>query len=301
LELSGENNGNYILVRTTKAIHALEPTTGDIIWGFNLAPQVETSPAVIVGKHIYIADSKAVWALDLESGQPIWRQPLPESRGWVTSATTNIVLVNQRSSDIRAYDATTGDFLWNVSASGGPTHAYVDGNLVYVPDYGIQALDFSTGQTIWVEGSSAIGENYYREGIIYYTSGDDIAAFDVRKRIELWRTSFSSFGFRKIKVEGEYVLVTDADFLYTFNALDGNLIWKKTLDQPTNSLVLGEMIFTIEGFSRILHAFDVKSGTTLGALRISFPRLLLAENQDMVTVGNLLMFSKGKELFAYGE
>ncbi len=298
-EISGTEDGRFIFARTTNTVYALETNTGDVKWSFSLTPQVEMSPPIVANDKIYVADSNTLWALNLENGQPTWKQPLLEPRGWVTDATTKAVLVNQISTDIRAYDAATGHLLWSVDVGAGPIHAYIDDNLVYVPDYGIKAINLLTGETVWSKGTAVIGESGYKNGVIYFTSEDNIVTFDTRQQKEIWRKTFSSNGFRKFKISDNIVFVTDADYLYAFNILNGNLMWKEALEQPENPSIIEGRVYVTEGFNRVIQAFDIETGKNLGSLRISLPKLLITENQDVAAVGDMLLVSKGKKLFAY--
>ena len=301
-EISTTADKSLILVRTNSAIRALSAATSEIVWEFDLAPQVELSPAISANRTVFIADSRTLWALGQEDGKIIWSQELPETRGWVTDASSEVVLVNQRSNDVRAYNAETGKLLWSIKVGDGNARAYIDNDQVYIPDMGIKFVELFSGKTLWTEGENAIGGSVYQDGVIYYTSGNYIYAYDARNRNDVWEISLTSEGFRKFKICKEYVIVTDAEYLYTFDKTNGNLNWKIRLNYPVNPTTYKNFIFVEEGFRRTIQVYDIETGKNVGSIKLSLiPRIFLVEHQNMISTTDLLVFSIGKLLYAYEE
>jgi outer membrane protein assembly factor BamB len=300
-EISGTSDETMILVRTNRAIYALLAETGETVWSFDLEPQAELSPALATSGRVFITDSKNIWSLSQQNGRILWRQSLPETRGRVVSANSQVVLINQRSKDIRAYDANTGQFLWNIRTGGGAIEAYIDQNQVYIPDYGLKSIDLLTGKVLWEEIGNVIGSSSYEDGIIYYTSGDQIFAYDARSQIELWKVNLVATGFRKFKIYQDYVLVTDADYLYAFNKTTGDLHLKVRLSYPVNPTLIGDHIYVREGFKQAIQVFRLSTGEKIGTIQVSLPQLFFVEHQNVTSVAGLLIFSRNQVLYGYQE
>lgn len=300
-EISTTAYGSLVLARTNGSVYGLLSNTGEAVWQFNSSSQVELSPALSVSGNIFITDNKALWALKQENGSVIWSQLLPETRGWVVDASDDVVLVNERSNDLRAYSTKTGQLLWGINVGAGYTKAYIDIDKVYIPDYGIKSVDLLTGQAKWSNGDNAIGWSEYQDGVIYYTSGEYIFAYDARNRSEIWKVHQISEGFRKFKIYQNVVIVTDADYIYIFEKENGNLQWKARLDYPVNPTPLGDNLYVMEGFKKVIQVLDIATGNKVGSITISLPQLFLVDHQNLTSSKELLLFSKGKILYAYEE
>jgi outer membrane protein assembly factor BamB len=300
-DLSVTEDGTMVIVRTGNAFYALDKHQGNVIWKHRITHQAFSSPAVSSGSKIYVADGKVLWALDPENGQVIWSQPLSESGGRIIDVSKEVVLVNLVGSYVQAHDTQTGSLLWTIGVGRGLIHAYIDDNLVYIPDYGIRAVDIVSGKTIWTEGTDAIGSSSFSDGIIFYKSGNKITAFDVKKRIESWSLDLRFKGFGTLVVENGLLIVSDIDYLYAFDGLTGHLIWSVGTDFPKNPSVIDNTIYILEGFTRKIRAFDIDTGKEMGFIRTSFPYLLIVDRKDMMSSSNILLFSRGNEIFAFGK
>jgi outer membrane protein assembly factor BamB len=301
-DLSISENGAMVLVRTRDAIYALDKGQGNIIWKYDISPQAYVSPAVSRNSRIFVADSKSLWALDSESGQVIWSQSLPESGGRIVDVSKERVLVNLVGYYVRAYDTQTGSLLWNIGVGRGFVQAYINDNLVYIPDHGIKAVDIESGKTIWTEGTNTISSSSFSDGIIYYKSGNEIVAFDVKKRTELWSLDLKLGGSIDLIVNKGFLIIADKNNLFGFDKLDGHLKWRVATDFPQNPSIIDNQIYVLEGFTRKIRVLDIDTGKEVGSLRISFPYLLLAVGRkDMISTSNILLFSRGNEMFAFGK
>lgn len=290
-----------ILVRISDAIYALDKNQGNAIWKRDISRQAFFSPAVSSNSKIFVADSKSLRAFVQKSGQIVWSQSLPESGGRIVDVSKDIVLVNLVGYHVRAYDAQNGTLLWSIGAGRGFIQAYIVGNLVYILDHGIKAVDLESGKTIWVEGTDVIRSSSFSDGIIYYKSGIQIVAFDVKERTELWNLDLKLEGRYVLQVIKEFLIVTDASFLYALDKSDGHIVWKVIIDFPKNPSVIGNEIFLLEGFTRKIRVFDIVTGKDLGFLRTSLPYLVTVDRKDMLSFSNILLFSRGNEIFAFGK
>jgi outer membrane protein assembly factor BamB len=301
LELSATEDGSLIFARTANKLYALSSHTSTIVWEHNISRQVETSPALAVDGRVFIADSVNLWALDERTGKTIWSQPLQDTRGWVTDASEDVVLVNERSNDMQAYNAKTGKLLWAVNTGLGYTFAFLDGATAYIADFGVRAVDSQSGRMLWNEADSANGWSDYKDGIVYYSSGANVAAYDARNRRQLWRLGLNGQGIRRVDAADGWVLITDADHLYVVDQARGKLEWSAQIPYPANPRVFQGNIYVMESFNRRVQIFSAKSGEKLGSVRVALPRLFWVYHRDIVQAGDLLIFSSGKTLYAYSD
>lgn len=116
-------------------------------------------PALVVAAvtPLYPGEPSALHAIDLESGERVWRVDLPGLPGPALATTAEQVLVGGPGG-VRSYRLQDGSPLWaasDVPAAGPVAH---DGNTIVVPSTGgaLVALDAATGERRWI-GSGRSG------------------------------------------------------------------------------------------------------------------------------------------------
>lgn len=299
VDISTSNDNSVILARTQYRLYALQAVNGKVVWSFPLAKQVYHSPARNTGKTVYVTDSKFLYAIRINDGSEIWKQPLPESGGRLVDLSESLILVNQTSYDIRAYNTQSGQLLWTAPVGRGFVQAYINDDTVYIADDGINAVKASTGESVWQHGNKVIGESTYNEKIIYYRSSNKVTAFDTQIQHELWNASLPENGFLRFKLGGDYLFVMDESNFYVFNKSNGILEWQEIISHPMNPVVIEKNLYVLEGFNRVIRVFNLATKTEIGHLRISAPQLSVVENQDMYSSPDILLFSIGHDIFAY--
>ena len=304
LDISTSDN-DMILIKTTSSLIAFNQDSGDLIWNAKLGSQVSSYPAIEADNRLFVTDKKQLWAFDVKSGKILWSQALEDTSSWVTDASENIVLVNLVSKSIDAYDAKTGKKLWTNEAGRGHIRAYIDNDSVYVIDHGIVAYNAHHGNQIWRRDRNATGESAFKDGIIYFSEYNEnnikITAFDVNKKHEIWNSSYQDEGIQKLYIYDKYLIMTDNNAIYRINLESGVTDWKLKLSSPGNSSYLDRDIYTLERFTRIIHAVNIGTGNDSGTIMLSFPRFIDSDNQIMISTSKYLFFSRYKEVFAYGK
>ena len=302
LELSGTDNGNLVFARTARALYTFDSKTGQKVWDFTLSYQAVPSPAIASNGIVYATDSKMLWALNQTNGDMIWSQSLSEVNGRVIAASDKVVLVCNTYSDVSAYDAKTGSLLWVFPVYWYHKKFYVGDNTIYIPEDGIYAIDLSTGQVVMEKGTDAITDSDFYNGIIYYVTTSSIVGFNTQDKTEIWRHNLelSRYGLPKLEVYDQFVLVVDMDSIFKLDRYTGDLIWKTSASMPLNPYIIGDDIFVMEGFNKTIRAFQIETGKDTGFLRISGYQIFLADSrQNMVALGNMLVFSRGNELLGF--
>ncbi len=306
-ELSTDGN-EKLLVRTNKGLEVYELEIGHLIWTSSIKDQVESFPAISATERVFVSDNEYLWAFNLNTGAILWKAPLDLNgvRTWIPDASEKFVLVNSVSDRVIVYNAVSGNELWEIRGGRGYTQAYIDHDKVYIVDRGIKALDASTGDTLWqLNNNRATGLSTFSDGVMYYMEypGNgtfDLVSYSTKTRSELWRNNFIDNSPNGLYVRNEFLFMADNDFLYQINREDGMINWKVALSDPKDLSSIGKNLYVLEQFHRIIYALDLESGKGLGSLQISFPQVIGAKAQEMVSAGTNLAFFRGCEIFVYG-
>ena len=302
LELSASDEGDLIFVRTVKALYAANSESGQILWRFPLGYQAKTHPAIAKNGIVYIADAKHIWALDQKNGNTIWTQALADPRGKVEDVSDHLIFVNNKNSDIEAYDTKTGSLLWAFPLYWYHPAFYVSENKIYIPETGLVVIDIASGGNTVINRSDSIFDSDIHGDSIYYVTLDNIVAFSTRTETEIWRQRrpFSDNDFPRLDVYDQFIMVEGARSLAIHNSETGVLIWKASISYPISPSFIGDMLFVMGGFDRTIRVFQATTGKDLGQLRTSSYQLLRApRQQEMIATNNLLVFSRGNELLCF--
>jgi outer membrane protein assembly factor BamB len=302
LELSATDNGLFVFARTANALYSIDTSTGRVLWHFPLVYQAVTFPAIAKNGFVYIADAKKLWALDQRTGDIVWNQSLSEPRGRVETVTDISIFVNNSNTDIGVYDVKTGSLVWKFPLYWYHPKFYVRENKIYIPQNGLYILDIATGKDAVVNDKDSIFDSVIYNSDVYYATLDNIVAFNTKTGSETWREkrAFSNYDYPRLDINGQFIIVEGAESLTTLNRETGDMIWNTSTSYPMNPSVIGNTIFVMEGYDRIIRAFQITTGKEIGKLRASSYHFLLASNQrDMIAVGNQLIFSRGNELLCF--
>ena len=297
-----------LLANTIDSIVALEVKDGDILWSEQVHPPLQPFPISIENSTLYAVDNKSIRAFELETGKPLWHQPLLSSHAHILDTSEKYLIVNFLSDSISTYDAQTGSRLWNLPSRRGYVQAFIDENRIYVLGDDIKEVNAETGEILWSESLDIKDEGWYEDGIIYFIGGDPydinqtyVVAFDVVARKELWRTKLLTQGVNKFLLYRDNLFVLDQENIYALRKLGGGLNWKTGVASPTNPVIVDNKIWVIEGFTRLIRGLDIYSGRIVGSAYISWPRLFLSNSQDLVSYESMLLFSQDSKIFAYGD
>ena len=305
-EISADEN-EKILVKTNKELYAYDLTSGDLIWSASLKKQVESFPAITVGERVFVSDNENLWAFDLKTGNILWENRLGGAGTWIPDASNDFVLLNSISDRVFVFDAISGKKLWETPGARGWTQAHIYNDKIYIVDYGIKAFDATTGSLVWElnNNSTTTGLSVMGNEILYFmefpnSEGFDLVAYNTTIEKELWRRSFVDNSPKRLYAYDEVLFLPQNNALYQLNAKTGEINWIKQFSDPTNLSVIDGNVYVLEQFNRIIHAVNIESGTELGSLQVSIPRVLSTETQEMISAGSNLIFSRGCEVFVFG-
>jgi|GEM_PF-4849944 len=119
--------------QNTGASGNVAPTSGQVLWKFDLGNPTRSSPSVAAGM-VFIGDSGGyVWALDAETGKKIWSF---KTGGVVESSPTYYngkIYIGSDDDNLYALDASNGHLVWTFNTSGTikssvSTTQFINGN-----------------------------------------------------------------------------------------------------------------------------------------------------------------------------
>ncbi len=291
-----------IMARTTSALYALAINSGDILWRKNLAWQVDPKPAIANNGIVYIADSSSLFALSQENGSTIWEQHVTDASAWVVGVSNDIVVAEFGGYFI-AFDAIEGNMLWKVSdCRGYYAKAFITKTNVYFPCSGIKAVDIQTGKILWQETfDEGIGYVGYGNGVMYYSNESYVTAFDLQNRVKLWQAPVQINGIERLEVINEILFFADSTHLCALQRTDGDIVWcTDVIPYPQNPTLLGTIVYIFNGKQDVITALKIKTGEEIGSLEFNSFKIFTIYRQLMVSANDLLVFSNGREVSAFG-
>ena len=168
ISLSGNGGGSPIVVDDTVYIsesgyvYALHAQNGTLRWSRDLQHMSNTynSPAVANGILYISCNSDLFYALDAETGTPIWNYTISPSSLSTPAVSNGIVYIGSGHNGVFALNANTGAKIWNYPTSPGmySSVAVAGGNVYLAGNDGIMyALDAATGAKLWSYTMSNVG------------------------------------------------------------------------------------------------------------------------------------------------
>ncbi len=307
-EISTDGN-QIIIVKTNKELSAYDLVSGDLIWITPLKKQIESFPAMTAGNRVFVSDNENLWAFDLITGKILWKNPLEDNvKTWIPDASDEFVLLNSISDRVFVFDAKSGKRLWETQGARGWTQAHIYDEKVFIVDYGVKAFEATSGDLLWElnNNSTTTGLSVMKNEILYFMEfpnyeGFDLVAYNTKIKKELWRRGFVDNHPRKLYIYDDILYLPQNNALYQLNTKTGEINWNKPFSDPTNLSVIDGNIYVLEQFNRVIHALNIENGAELGSLEISTPRFLSTETQEMISAESSLVFSRGCEIFIYGK
>jgi PQQ-like domain len=288
---------------------AFGQTTFDFLWEdqFNLAGSTDEARAVAVSTARAVAigvgitanggTDMLVRAYDPQTGTLVWHDNAPLAAGYITNVSIdeldNKVFgagyapgVDGSGSDIlvRAYDATTGNRLWEDSTdvglddfvqsiAAGPHGVYVvgyGGNVNGSPlDFLVRAYDKERGFLLWKDqvnnGGDDVAWRVVAQGNMVFVAGSKsstalepwnliLRAYDALTGELAWESVYESFTPSSMAVSGERIYLGGQGVLLAYNSLDGVLAWEKVPESNIIDLAVSDSRIFATGSS--ISAYD---------------------------------------------
>ncbi|MGI5455665.1 PQQ-binding-like beta-propeller repeat protein [Streptomyces sp. CA-249302] len=269
--------GDLVYV-TSFEVHALDVATGrrrfktrDVAW----------SMAVSDGR-IHASDGPTLFALDARGGADLWRL---STDAWVYSlhADRGTVVTGTRGGGVQAWEASTGQKLWELSGAqtdfespeAGP--AVHEGTVFVWQDARLRALDARTAEERWSYpigdaascGGVPVRLTHAPDGYVYVSAGTRVLALDVASGHVKWHfeapavfLSPPTFAPGPAVTGGGVYLADYLGTVYALDAADGRDRWRiATESRASVDPVLVAAGHVHVGSGKGLYTLDAVTGT----------------------------------------
>lgn len=303
-----------ILVRTQKAIYAVDVSSGSIQWKTEI-PRRETIIPARTGNLIIAESDTELLALNARNGQIVWKQAIQTPSGiGVIAASPKRVLVSCIKSGVIAYDMETGQQKWEVIIGRGNIKVFIEGDTTYIVSYNrLQARDLLTGSLLWEMPMSSNGRSVFADGVLYHVvlenEYNSIATFDVHSQVEKWKARLPD-EFYAMSLAGDMLLVGTYSGVVAMDALTGGQLWIADVEFGIYQapLLVGKVVYVRGEENNKIYALSPKDGSILGYVQAGLPHTYsdndyvgIAQWPDPVTGQRLLIFANGNKVYAFGE
>ena len=205
--------GGNVYVSDEFQVHALDSTTGKLVWTLDVGDLVQAPPTAS-NEVVFIQSYTTAYALDRSTGERLWSYETDRAEtGFPSVVADGVWYLNDWS--LRALDAATGQPLWSfavdqkaadlMEASSRPLA--VSGGLVFASTVftyrpkrnAVHALDASTGDEMW-----SLGEGWdtssilVADGVLYaHSVSGDLHTLDARTGEPIWSLAIGYHWWRR--------------------------------------------------------------------------------------------------------
>jgi outer membrane protein assembly factor BamB len=242
------NDGLVILGGYDKKTYALSTSSGrpETVWVFDEATDRIIGGPAISGDIVLIpsADHR-LYAVDLNSGQPVWDQPFQSDHALWSAPLVDGDTIYLASLDhaVYALELESGRLLWekDLGSAISDTPSLSNGLLLSGTFEGLlYALNKNTGREVWrFESGAAIwGNPVVEDGVVYVANVDrDAFALDLENGNELWHQTLSSSASTSPITKDEIVFfVSEEGAVEAFMKDGGDPAW------PSSATILGRLL-----------------------------------------------------------
>jgi outer membrane protein assembly factor BamB len=214
-------------------MYALDAVSGQVIWAQQLWEGLTVMSTPTVAQGIVYVSTGELHALDAATGVPIWQSSCHGGLNAGVGVTVVGGVVYAASfpgfvAYVCAWDAATGQLIWDVNVEYGVSDLVTDGHTLYgVSDRTLFALDADSGIEVWHQDTG--GSLTYlslANGVLYVggfgypdsTNYSDVSAFDQVTGSLLWSQTLSAGRNVAIPaiVDGRLYLAAEDDSVFAF-------------------------------------------------------------------------------------
>ena len=237
--------GVVFFVTADDHLNALDAHTGELLWTYDT--EFPVSEYVVEGGVIYLTSRDfALYAVDIATGKVLWTHDGVDAK---LPAVEGGVIYCSGGDGLLALDVSTGEPLWRykitgteVRYCGPPTVAdgvaffqYTDQDL---RQYALHALNASTGEFIWTH---RLKDEFWDDSltvtdkVVQFSSYDEhVYALDAATGEMLWRRPYPQNISRLAVADGTAVVPIrfshKSNYLYAWDATTGKTLWRYLVD-----------------------------------------------------------------------
>jgi plastocyanin len=197
--------GSTIYATGGRDLYAINASTGEIIWQFDMQGFSQGSPAVADGVVFAGNGAGDFFAVDAESGEALWRFQAQDGVVNAPAVADGVVYVASLDQNVYALDAETGDELWSFQAGDQfAASPIISDGVVYAANFDtyLYGLDAETGdERMRLQVGLTLASPVMVDGIIYTASADGVVQA---------RRPFDLFGVGGVNIATPVPVATDA-------------------------------------------------------------------------------------------
>ena len=186
-----DGSGGALVLSLNGDLRRLDLLTGEAQWTRNLGGDSDVSPAVADGTVFTVDRSETLRALNLATGEPRWSQPV--EGGLLVSADDDHVFVVNTKGSVLAWDAKSGEPLWERAYYGVPASMTVVGETLVVQSSDGTVGYSVSGERVW---SMPATEGLVTDGasIAVLTESDVVSLDEAGEELGRWPVGDISLG-----------------------------------------------------------------------------------------------------------
>ena len=248
-------DGALFVSSTDERLHSYDARSGKIIWTFNAAFPIESTPTISGDRVFFGSGDGALRCLDKATGAEIWSY---QTRSEIISSPIVMdgrVIITSSDDRVHAIDEKTGDRLWTFGratfravqprVSGSP--AFSDGRVfVFFSDGSLVAVSADRGAELWSKAEVVrdfdspikTRRTPLVEGGLVYVIDDknSVQAFSVETGEA--RGSFDLLkAYDFVLPDARSMVILGVDQILSLDRVTGAILWKKDLrNRPSSSI-----------------------------------------------------------------
>lgn len=315
-------------------IAAYEQDTGKQVWkidtraeedsylryiGINLSPDVRISGMVASYEKLFVGcENGQVFALDINSGEELWKADVLGEVLSAPIAEEGKVIVNLGSGNTIALDADDGSTLWDslsdvpsLTIRGASSPTYAQGG-VFVGGANGKVLTYAaqTGQLAWdvpiakPQGATELARIVDVDAtpvisgynLFALSAGGSLSAVDMRSARVVWKREYA--GYQNISLDGSQLLLSDDhSVLYAVDARTGVENWSNLIlrNRQVTAGVVYQDYYVVGDFEGYLYFFNKEDGKLSHMQQLNTNALLA---QPIVEDDKLYVQTRDGNLFA---
>jgi outer membrane protein assembly factor BamB len=308
---------DVLLASTAKGeLSALNSEDFSSVWSF---PTGDEEPAleleaiygtpVVAGGNVYFgAYDGNVYALSLETGKPLWKQPFPTDGPIVAglAASESAVYAASEDGQVYALDPKTGEQAWDRPFDAGDSiwaaPLFVEGVLYVASVSGrLYALDAETGRPKWDKpfetGHGLVSDPALADGIVLAGGLDrTLHAVDAATGQERWSFPADNWFWGRPLVEDGVVYAPNLDGrVFALDLATGEEMWSFEAEDALRSApVLAGDVLVVADRDGNVYGLDPESGDPAWGPKALLETVLA--NPELLG-GQVLISAQGGELF----
>ncbi len=228
-----ETRGRIYFGASDKRLYALD-ARGVFLWSFRARDNIAARPLIANTLVIFGSEDRAVYALNAETGQLVWRAETASPIVSSAALANDIAIVGSDDGTVYALDVTTGATRWTFGADDAvQTPIVVQENLAYVISRSgtLYALKADTGDEIWsADADAANSAPLIFSGRVHLTTNDGaLGVFDALTGSRISRSPPAQFIGTPIEIAA-YLVIASADGKIHLTDSAGNILQTWTSD-----------------------------------------------------------------------